>query len=354
MGVTGRKTRFGWARSNTWGTAASVTRQVLLSNSEGIDSAPTLVFDEAFSQDFIGVGEVGDRNPPTPELQAVMRYEQLDSFLAMACGSVAAPAVVSSTAANSLVAYRHVIDLAPELTHYATLAADLSQYVAEIPSAKIRGFTLSFGDNGRLNVSFPTVGNRTVYDSAVNTRSTVWGAAQALPQHMVQRGQGRVRINLQSAGSLTASNVIGDMKDFTFTYARPLAQDDHVIGSDSIIEPDDDGLLEATMAVNYPRMHTLSSNSMVVAANNGDVFKMDIFFQGAFINSTTRRSLLIEMPAVQIDGASLKAAVTGHQQIRPSLTFLPKRAASAPTGMTGITAPFRVTVVNANSANLLA
>jgi hypothetical protein len=351
-GITGRSTAAAWARSSTWSVAASVTRQILLTTSEGIEDMPTLVTDDAFNQTFVGTGEVGDRNPPTPDVQAQLRYEQIDSLLAMACGSVAAPVVVSSAGANSLVAYKHVITLAPELTHFLTLAIDLNRYVSELRTARLRGISLKVGDGGRISVSFPSVADRVVYDSTVNTSSTVWGAAQAIIGHRVMRKDGVFRMNLASAGSLGASDVISQLKEFTFDYQRPLAQDDHVVGLDTIIEPDDDGFLDASLGLTFPRMTTLSANSMAQAFAGGAILKGDLTFTGAYVNSTTRRSIAFEFPAGQV--SDFKASVTGASEIRPTAKLSLYQASEAPTGMSGLTAPFRITIINANSANLLA
>lgn len=351
-GVTGREVKAAWARSNTWGTAASVTRQILLSTTEGWEDKPAYVEDDAFNQDFIAEAEVGDLAPPTPGIRAQMRYEQIDSLLAGACGSVAAPTSTSGAGANSLVAYTHAITLAAELTHFFTLAADTTQFVHELPTAKMRGFTITVGDQGRLMIEFPAVANRSTIISSININSTVGGAAVATIGNRIMRKHGTWRLNLASAGALGASDVIGNLKDFTFTYARPLAQDDHVVGLDYIIEPDDDGMLEATLQLNYPRMNTVTANSLITAFRDGVSFKGDLVFLGPFVNSTSQRKFSLEFPAAQVD--NITHPVVGHNQVRPSVTLKLRRAAAAPTGMSGLTAPFRITLINSNSANLLA
>ena len=70
FGVTGREVKSAWARSNTWGTPASVTRQVLLQSTEGWEDKPQYVEDPAFNQDFIAEAEVGDLEPPTPGIRS--------------------------------------------------------------------------------------------------------------------------------------------------------------------------------------------------------------------------------------------------------------------------------------------
>lgn len=353
-GVTGREVKAAYVRSSTWGIAASVAqgRQVLIKSTEGFDDQPMVSDDDAFSQQFVGEGQVAQRGPINTEIKCQARYEDADNWLAAACGSVAAPTAISSQgAANSLVAYQHDITLADELTHFYTIAADMSQYVKEIPTFKLRGFNLTVGDNGAMELGFPIIGNRAKYDSAVNNVASVNGARAAEIGHRLFRKDGTLRMNVQSAGALGASDVLSQVRDISLTYNRPMAGEDHVFSQDYIIEPDDDGFAELMLEVNYPRMNTVSANSLALGFGDGRAFKMDLKFLGAYINSTTQRQLLIEAPAMQI--YSFRAPVVGHQQVRPVVQWRFKRAATAPTGMSGLTRPFRMTLINANSQNLL-
>lgn len=352
IGVTGREVYAAYARSNTWGVPASVTQQILMTSSEGLDGEPQVVDDEAFGLTFVSEGEIGDHNPRTPELSFQLRFEGgLDQWLAAACGSVAAPSVVSSVAASSLVAYSHAMTLADELTQFFTLAIYQEKYVLEVPTFKLRGFTLRIGENGRYQVGFPIVGAKTNYDSTVNINSTVFGAAAPIVGHRAFRKNTRIRMNVAANGALDANAELGIVRDLTFTYGRPLASDDFVHNQDYIIEPEDDGFADMMVEMTFARMSTVAANSLAVGLAAGRVFKADWFSQGQYINSVTRRSLLIEMPALQLH--SFRAPVVGHNQARPVGMFRMKKASAAPTGMAGLLNPFRATLVNMNSATLL-
>ena len=176
-GVNGREANAGYAFSNTWGTPASVTRGILLQSTDGLDAKPIIVDDDAFNVDFQGDGEPGDFAPISQELPMTLRYEDIPPWIAAACGSVAAPVVVSSLVADSLIAYQHNITLAAELTKFITLAVDEVQYVLEVPTAKIRGFQIRVGDGGVMMCNFAITGNKSTYTSTVNTNSTVGGVA---------------------------------------------------------------------------------------------------------------------------------------------------------------------------------
>jgi hypothetical protein len=349
-GVVGREIKAAYARSNTWGVPASVTRQLMLQSAEGLDAQVSIVDDETFNQTFLKPGEAADQMPTSTELTMQARYEDLDTWFAAAMGSAAAPTVVSSQAANSLVAYSHLVTMATALTHFLTVAIDMVDHVLEVPTAKVRGYTLKVGENGRMNVSFAFVGAKTNYDSTVNTNSTVAGATQASLGNRLFRKDGRWRMNVQTAGALGASDELTIIKEITLGTTRPVADDDFVFNQDFIIEPDDSGFPELPVEVTYARMNTVSANSLVAGLKAARVFKSDWFFQGPYINSSTRRSFLYEFPALQI--RNIKIAAAGPGQVRPQATFHAKLAQAAPSGMS-FTAPLQLTIVNANSQNLL-
>jgi hypothetical protein len=356
-GLNGRDVRVAFARATAWGTATSVTKQINLKSIDGFHAKPGIVTDESFNQNFLGTGEMGDYAPSTPELQMDLRYDGTGPLLvAAAMGSAAAPVVVSSVAATSLVAYSHVLTLATDLTKFYTFAVDMggpgagTNFVLELPSAKPTGYSIQVGDNGKKQLAVPVVASKAIYNSAINTNSTV-GAATADPlANRVFRKQGVFRMNLQSAGSLVAGDA-QNVKEVVITAARPVAQDDHVFGQDYIIEPDDDGWADYEVSMTFPRMTSANANSLVIAWPAGTPLKADFTFTGNYINSTTQYGMLFQFPALQI--TEWDAPLTGHQQIRPVAKAKAYLAASSPLGMAFVQ-PVRVTITNMNSANLLA
>lgn len=357
-GISGADINVGWAFSNTWGTPASVTKGAIIKSTDGFDGGPSIVDDDAFNQQFIGEGEAGDYAAPTPEIGMQLRYEGAGPcFMAMAMGSVSAPTVVSSAGTNSLVASSHVITLSPRLTKFITVAVDMSQYVLEVTTLKVRGFTVKSGDGGKLDVTFPAIGSKPSYTSTVNINSTVGGAiagTSAFPAgtlYRVYRKDGVFRMNMQGAAGLAAGDQILNVKDISFGVNTPLTGDeDHIFGQDYILEPDLAGFPDFPVELTFGRMNTVSANSLARALQAGGIMKADLTFTGLYINSTTQRSMLFQWPSLQI--YSFKAVAAGHDQVQPVATFRGKKASAAPTGM-AFTDPIRVTVVSMNSINLL-
>jgi hypothetical protein len=349
--LTGREVRAAWARSSTWGVPASVTRQLFLEDTSGLDTVVGMVDDEAFNQTFLSTAEPGDQAAINKDLPMQLRYESVDFALAAAMGSAAAPTVVSSVAAGSLVAYSHVVTLADELTFFHTLAIDEQQFVLEIPTAKISGYTIKVGANGRMMVDFAITGAKANYNSTVNTNSTVASATPAAPGNRVFRKDGVFRMNLQSASALASTDALANLLDVTFSTKQGLADSDFPFGQDYIIEPDNNNFPEFPLTFGFGRMNTVAANSLVTAYKAGSIFKGDWTFTGPYINSTTQRSLTWRFPALQI--YSWAAPVVGANQVKPTATLRAKSAVSSPAGM-ALVKPFDLTIVNMNSANLLA
>ena len=352
--LTGREINAAYTRSAAaWGTPSSVTRQLYLEDATGLDMNVGMVDDESFNQLFLLAAEVGDLAIVAKDLPMQLRYEVVDTWLAAGMGSAAAPVVVSSQAASSLVAYQHVVDLAPELIHYLTLAIDMQQYVLELPSVKVAGYTVKVGQNGRMMVDFSIVAPKTNYDSTININSTVASARQAPLGARLFRKDGVFRLNLQTAGALGGGDALTMLADVSFGTKQPLADGDYVFGQNFIIEPDNNGFPEFPVTMNFARMNTVTANSLAIGLKNGNVWKGDWTFTGPFINSTTRYSLLFQFPAMQL--YSFDAGPAGANQVKPTATFRAKAAnPNSVAGMTGVTTPFRLTIVNMNSANLLA
>jgi hypothetical protein len=348
-GLTGREARAAFAKfaTNSWGVAASVTRGVYFTSDGGMKLSYARVNDESFGQTFYGRGELGDIQPIDITLTARDRYADFQYiFEALAMGSPVAPTISSSAAAQT-TSWQHVLNLAPSIDGLGvTLAYDKVLFVEELTSAKVYGFTKNVGDGGVMENTFQLMGNRDTDISSINTRSTVNGATFPALDNRVFRKQGTFRMNVQSGGSLTATDAI-NLENFTFEFTRP--QDaPFVTGQDFIFEPGDNGFPTTKLTITYPRMSTVSANSLFSALRNDTVFKADMTFLGSYINSTDRYTERIEWPALEFDTESFSTNLTGADQVKPQAVFLAKTAATSPNGMTFVN-PFRITRITTQS-----
>lgn len=350
-GVTGRSATmaFGVLGNNSWGVPTSVTRRIYFESDAGMTSRVNYVDDRSFGQTFLAPADVGDFEPIDVTLTGQQYYDHWTHWLeAVAMASPAAPAVVSSVAANSLIAYQHVVDLAGDNNGRAiTVASDKVNFVEEITSAKIYGFGFGVGTGGVITSNYKLMGSKSTNSSAVNTRSAV-AASPVAPalQNRIFRDQGTIRMNLQSAGSLVAADALADVTEVTFDFTRPL-DPALVYGQDYTIEPLDNGFPDINLTLRFARATTVSTNSFYAVVQSGQAFKGDITFTGAYINSTTQRSMKLEFPHLEPVGP-FEMAITGAEQVRPSITFKAKLAATSPNGMAFVN-PFRLTRVSVNS-----
>lgn len=355
MGVTGRDMKavaFAKCATSSWNVAASVTKGIRSASDGGLKHSPVWVEDRSFGETFLGAAEQGDTNPPDVTLQASARYEDHNYILeALAMGSPAAVALVTS-AAGQVPSFRHVIDIAPSINGLcATFAVDRQLYVDELVSGKVYGFSESGGSGGVIMQSFRVLGSQVTDISSVNINSTVHGANFPALGNKVFRKQGVFRMNAQGGGSLVVADAIPSAEALEFTFERP--QDRSFgYGSPHILEPIDNDYPEPGFRVTFARMNTVSASSLRAAMRLGTVYKCDWTYTGAFINSTDRYSKLVQFPYVELQ--DFETPASGAAAVKPVAMFRAKKAASAPTGMTGVTMPFRITRIMANSAHAFA
>jgi len=350
MPLSGREVTmaFGVLGTNSWGVPTSVTRRVYFESDAGLSSSAAYVDDQSFGQTFMGPADVGDFAPPQATLAGQAYYDHSDYILeAMAMGSPNAVTVVSSQAASSLVAYSHIIDLAPNTNGRAiTIATDKVNVVEELTSAKVAGFGFGIGQGGVLSKRVSVLGGKSTIASTVNTRSAVAASAVAPAlANRIFRKQGVFRMNTQAAGALGVGDTL-EVEEVTFEFTRPLAPA-AVYGSDYTIEPLDDGFPSATLNVRFPRANTVSVNSFYAAHAAGTPFKASLTCTGGYINSTTQRSFAVEFPHLEPVQVPEHTA-QGAGQLKSGMQFVAKQASAAPTGFAH-TRPFRLTRVTTQS-----
>lgn len=344
-GVTGRVTKAAFAKfaTNSWGVAAAVTRGIYLTSTAGLRLQPARVNDLAFGQAFLGRGDLGDVTAPDLTWVARSRYDDHEFVLdALAMGSPAA-ATISTSASGQTTSWQHILDLAPSIDGLgATFAIDEVLYVNELTSAKITGFSEKVGDGGVMDRSWKILGSKPTDISSTNTRSIVNAASFVSLGNRIFRNQLAFRINVQGASAL-ASTDEQKAEEVEFIFDRP--QDaPHVTNQDYVLEPADNGFPTVQIKVKFPRMTVSSASSLYAALRLNTIFKADLTYTGAFINSTDRYKRLYQFPHLELDEWN-GAPIEGAQQVKPEATFSAKLAVSSPTGIPFVN-PFRLTLIN--------
>lgn len=346
-GFTGREGNFAFAKfaANSWGVAASVTKGAYFASDGGATYAPQRVNDDSFGQAFLGSGDFGNVTAVDITLTQRARYDDWSYILeALAMGSPAA-VTISSSVAGQTTSWSHACDLAPSIDGLGlTFAMDKVQFVDELTSGKVYGFSFGLGDSGVFDESFKVLGTQMTNISSTNTRSTVNGATYKSLDNRIFSKQVTWRMNAQSAGSLTATDEI-KVEGIEFSFERP--QDaPFVTNQDYIFEPGDNGHPMAKISVTYPRMNTVSANSLYQALRDNTRFKADWTALGTNINSADKYTRRFQFPALELD--EWQATVTGPNQVKPRATFTAKQAVTSPSGMAFVR-PFRATYIMTNS-----
>lgn len=348
-GTTGREMK-GWAfakfGTNSWGVAASVTKGTRFMGDGGLKFQPTFVEDRSFGETFLGPSDIGDIAPVDISLGGQARYEDFNYVLeALAMGSPAA-VTISTSAAGQTTSWLHIIDMAPSIDGFgATFAIDRKLYVEEITSAKVCGFGETFGDGGIVEQTFKLLGGKPTNISSININSTLYSASFPALNGKVFRKQGTFRVNAQGGGSLGATDEI-KVESVEFSFDRPQDRS-FATGQDYIVEPGDNEFPVPSVRATFTRMNTVSANSLYAALRASTAYKGDWICLGAFVNSTDQLTRKYQFPYMELQDFQTPAA--GAAQVKPTAMWVLKKPASAPTGMSGVTMPFRLTRIMQNS-----
>ena len=348
-GQTGRSFKMAFEKfgANSWGAAASVTKGIYFESDAGMQYRPAQITDNAFGQTFLGQADPGLVEAPALSFTGRDRYDDYQYIWeALAMGSPAA-VTISTSASGQTTSWRHQMDLSDAIDGLGlTVAIDKNLYVDELTSVKVHGFEVTQADNGAMNQSFRVTGSKPTNISSININSTLAGATYPTLGNRIMQQQGVFRLNAFSAGSLVAADAI-KAESIRLVFDRP--QDaPHVYGQDFIDEPADNGFPEAMIEVTYPRMNTVSANSLYAALRSSTAFKADWTFSGAYINSTDRYSKLYQFPYLQLMDDGFLAATNGAQQVKPTVRFALRQAPSSPSGMAFIR-PMRLTRIMTQS-----
>jgi hypothetical protein len=338
-GVTGRQANIAFAICNTWGTAASVTKGIYFQSDGGLKFDPEIIEDDSFGQVFISNAEVGNIKAPKPKYSATAKFDDYSYIWeAQAMGSPTAVAI-STSAVGQTTSWTHQFDLANSTDGLAlTTAIDRVLYVEELTSAKIHGWDLEDGTGGMMKQTYDVTGSKPTIQSSVNITATVTGAVYPALGTRVMMKHGTFRMNRNSLGALASTDAVKAEK-VKFGFSVPIDAP-NVYGQDFVDEPASNGFPAITLEITYPRMNTVSANSLYAGLRDSQTFKADWTFLGANINSTDAYKVLYQFPYLQL--TDFETPLSGAKQIKPKAKFTARLAPTSPTGMAFVR-PFRLT-----------
>lgn len=349
MAVSPRSSKAGIAIATaaSWGTATALGAGDGIWVIDDLNDSISMQVDEDDSagQDFIGSMQVANHNAPKPEIATLLHYN--DGFQnvmwALACGTGGtAPVQIGAT-----TAYTNTFEPATNKTGvFATIIRDKVQYISEIPSAKCTGFELSFGDNGRAMITWMFIGAKVNIASVINTSTQV--SALTFPTQGLRAffKQLEFRLNAASGGALSSAEEMG-ITDLTFKYDQAL-DEKFEAGQDYLVQPEDNAYPEITLDVTFTRLDSVSDDFAAYHRDNTSL-KADITLTGPTLATTTYK-LLVQFPNLIVTAAPVEFP-SGAENVAPAVSFKAYKASTAPTGMTGVTKPFRITTTGISTTN---
>jgi len=349
MAVSPRSSKVGinLGTANSWGTATAVGAGdgVWVTDDLKVQLKKQVDEDDSAGQDFIGSMQVANHVSPKIEVPTLLHYN--DTFQnvlwALACGTGGtSPAQVGTS-----TAYTNTFEPATNKTGlFATIVRDKVTYIEEVPSAKCTGFELSFGANGRGEITWNFIGSHTVIDSSINTSTQI--SALTFPTQGLRAffKQAVFRINAASGGALSSAEEF-KVTDLKLSYSQKL-DTLYVSGQDYIIQPEDDDYPEIKLSVTFDRL-TSATDDFIGYHRDNTSLKADLTITGPALAATNYK-LLFQFPNLIVSEAPVPFK-KGAANVSPAATFMAYKAAAAPTGMSGVTKPFRITTTGVSTTN---
>jgi len=274
---------------------------------------------------------------------AYLRYDSLDLLIGLAMGDCGGSPVQQGTTS----AYAQSFKLKESLDGlFATFAVNNGINIDEYTSLKVAGFTLK-GEVGKpVQAAFQAVANDRVTNSAVNTGASFAAVTYFEQANRVLFSQGVFRMNAQAGPALADGDKIYP-SNFELTFKRKMKGLYAAGGADRIDEPTNEGAPEVKLKLEFPRY---TAKTYFEDWDSGAAKKMDIVFTGALIEGSYYRTMKLQFPNLKLSNVELpiEKGILKHP-----LEFECLACDSAPSGMTGITKPFQIDVINRQSANVL-
>lgn len=333
----------GAKKATTWGEAVALGAGFAFDIKEDGDPSndqPYIPSAEADSPIALG-GDLGPIPPVDFAPAFTMRYDPtaLGILIAQLFGTAGTPGDEGEGA------YMHTLVWADEnIGKFSTFAVERRSSIFEVPTVKPYMLDFSIAE-GFLEGSIGLRGNTFINTSTTNQATQMDALTYRNRDLKIKFSDISIKMNNQVDGALSGENVL-EVSDLSIHYERP-HDGIHGAGSESIIEPQENGKPIVTVALTFPRMDAVNA----------------AYFASCV--AKTPQKLQIEATSPSQIGSSYYF----FRQYFPRMKFVPpvrhpfgdiitteitlqmEKAATPPTGM-GQTVPF-ITWLNARAADYL-
>jgi hypothetical protein len=320
----------------TWGTAAqagAASLGISPTNHGAIKlNMPVMECDEITNANETGI-DFANVNAADFTLDFNHNYDGRENLLLAAL--IGADSEVQQGATT---AWLHTMAMADSASGiFVTYAVDKNDKVYVVPSAKVTKASFSM-NNGFIKSVFSLRGDEVTDADAVVTSLTTVTYPQTCSNRLKCSGA-VFRINAQGGDALDADDVVSPGQ-FTLDIERKM-DSVHAAGSANIIEPRENDKPTVKLTMEFPRMD--ATNEVWLASWKAKTeYKADLTITGPLISGSYYYYLKFEFPRLIIEDFDVpEAGLLGVK-----VTFRAVVAAAAPTGMTGLTKPVTVNLMN--------
>lgn len=353
MAVNARQGKIGInvATSGSWGTGTAVATAVgagdgfRVRDDLGVQLQQQYSYDDSAGQSFIGSVQAGNTDAVKVSLPLYLDYN--DTFMnplwAMAFGTGGtSPSQVGTT-----TAYTNTFEPATSRTgQYVTIVRDKVQYISEVPGAKCTGFELTFGEMGRAEITFQYTGDVEKSDSVINTATQVSALTFSTQGRRAFMRQAVLRLGAQSGGAFDSTNVI-KYSSLTLRFAE--TEDEIFVGGQAtLIEPEITDHVMIELEVAMPRFDS-ATDDFFAAHRDVSAYKGDLTLTGPTI-AGSNYTLLFQFPNLAVP-SNASPVPGGGGNVVVNTRFRAMSTTTAPTGMSGVLVPLRLTTTGSATAN---
>lgn len=338
-----RLNKTAFKKASAWGTEVDVNAAGtgLLALNPGVPQHKVqTIEDESAASPFEHDVDLGNFQQVDFSADFEYRYGGIENVpLAMIMGTAGTP-----TQQGATTAWLHTLQLANKIAGlFGTYATEKHDKIIVVPSVKPHKAAFSM-NNGLLKLSIGCRGNKVINDSSVVT-----GMSSVTYPDLHNRAlfrQAVFRMNAQGGAALADGDKIYP-KNFSIEIERKVDAEFQA-GTRHIIEPLETDKPTVKVTLEFSRMDDV--NDAYFADWIGEAEKkMDIVFTGSLIADTYYHYLKFQFPRLKVEDVDYPEASI----IPAKIVLRGLEADAAPTGMTGITKPVQITVMNKRTADLL-
>ena len=336
-----QKVFFGIKKGTTWGTAVQLTAKCgIKAKAVGpLNLQQEVIQDESIGMEWPERWDLGRINQELT-FEGDLRYENKQwMHIAQVIGDDA------GTVASSI--YTHIMDIQDSEAGFYCAAALIDDQVYEWESVKAVSFDLTTGADGFMQFSCTGIANNmNIAGDGTNTATTIGTTADYETEgNKIPFDQARVRINAQAGAALGTGDIVYPSA-ITLHMSRPYERDfvaDNAVTNTKeweTSEPVESGLRnDVILTLEFPELTTddYLENFQDAAAKKADII---------FTSVASTRSLTIEFPNLAPLQPDVSLSGVGRIPQVISYQCLAVASGTGPTGMTAVSKPFRMTLLN--------